>query len=154
MPATEAFMNRRSFSRIVLAAAWFVSFEAWAQVPFIVNASGYSVVFPAKPNDVSETPNGVKTILHVLAFDQAIFLSADGVYPEDIVAEEVLQKDVDNFAIAVKGTITARRRTEFTAASGEKFPEVEFTFDAPKQTGKGIVIVTGLRTSLFFPPHP
>jgi hypothetical protein len=142
--------RQSSISRVVFAAALFVSCEAQAQVPFTSSEGGYSVVFPVKPQDQVSTKEGIKVGIHLIVHDQALFLSSEGLYESDVPADEELRKDVDNFASGIKGKVTSRRATEFAATSGEKLSAVEFSVDGEKQVGWGIVIVTGPRSSCLF----
>lgn len=140
----------RLFS-LLFAAVLAISFPAAAEVPFTSPEGGYSIVFPIQPKDQASTAYRSKTALHIAVDDQALFIAGDTVYEDVVDVERELQADVDNFIKAISGAkLTGQKRTDFVATSGEKLPAVEYSMDADKMTGKGIVVITGAHTACLF----
>ena len=130
----------------ILAAALLPVAGASAQVPFTSAEGGYSVSFPAEPRQTAATKPAGKIFSYTVRHDDAVYGSSHVEYNSELDIEQELQANAVNFADAVKAPLTSRRRTQFTAASGEKLPELEFTYESDKLAGKGLVIVSGRRS--------
>jgi len=130
----------------ILAAALLPVAGASAQVPFTSAEGGYSISFPAEPRETAETKPEGKIFSYTVRHDDAVYGSSHVEYNSELDIEQELQANAVNFADAVKAPLTSRRRTQFTAASGEKLPELEFTYESDKLAGKGLVIVSGRRS--------
>jgi hypothetical protein len=138
--------RRRSIPLAMLAAALLLAARVSAQVPFTSAEGGYSVSFPEKPRETAETKPEGKIFSYIVRQNDAVYGSSHVEYNSDLDIEQELQANAVNFADAVKAPVTSRRRTQFTAASGEKLPELEFSYESDKLAGKGIVIVSGRRS--------
>jgi len=132
----------------MLAAALLLAAGASAQVPFTSAEGGYSVSFPEKPRETAETKPEGRIFSYIVRQDDAVYGSSHVEYNSDLDVEQELQANAVNFTDAVKAPLTSRRRTQFTTASGEKLPELEFAYENDKLAGKGIVIVSGRRSIL------
>jgi hypothetical protein len=119
-----------------------------AQVPFTSAEGGYSISFPAEPRETVETKPEAKIFSYIVRQDDAVYGSSHVEYNSDLDVEQELQANAVNFAAALQAPVTSRRRTELTAASGTKLPELEFTYESDKLAGKGMVIVSGRRSIL------
>ena len=136
----------RFASLAILAATLLPAASASTQVPFTSAEGGYSISFPAEPRETVETKPEAKIFSYIVRQDDAIYGSSHVEYNSELDVEAELQSNAVNFAEAVKAPVTSRRRTQFTAASGEKRPELEFTYESDKLAGKAIVIVSGRRS--------
>jgi hypothetical protein len=143
MQGTLGFASLAVFSTALLLAA-----GASSQVPLTSAEGGYSVSFPEKPRETAETKPGGRIFSYIVRQDDAVYGSSHVEYNSDLDVEQELQANAVNFANAVKAPLTSRRRTQFTTASGEKLPELEFAYESDKLAGKGIVIVSGRRSIL------
>jgi hypothetical protein len=132
----------------ILAAALWWAGGASAEVPFTSAEGGYSVSFPAQPRETVETRPDGKIFSYMVRQNDAAYGSSHVEYKSDLDVEQELQANAVNFAEALKAPVTSRRRTQFAAPSGEKLPELEFTYESDKLAGKGIVIVSGRRSIL------
>ena len=121
---------------------------AAAQVPFTSTEGGYSISFPAEPRETVETKPEGKIFNYIVRQDNAAYGSSHVDYKSDLDVEQELQANAANFADAMQAPVTSRRRTEFTAPSGDKLPELEFTYESDKVAGRGIVVVSGRRSIL------
>src|SRR6266571_6782738 len=129
----------RFASLAILAATLLPAAVASAQVPFTSAEGGSSISFPAEPRETVETKPEAKIFSYIVRQDDAIYGSSHVEYNSELDVEAELQSNAVNFAEAVRAPVTSRRRTQFTAASGEKRPELEFTYESDKLAGKGIV---------------
>jgi hypothetical protein len=143
MQGTLGFASLAVFSTALLLAA-----GASSQVPLTSAEGGYSVSFPEKPRETAETKPEGRIFSYIVRQDDAVYGSSHVEYNSDLDVEQELQANAVNFANAVKAPLTSRRRTQFTTASGEKLPELEFAYESDKLAGKGIVIVSGRRSIL------
>jgi len=134
------------FASLAILAATLLPAGAAAQVPFTSAEGGYSISFPAEPRETAETKPEGKIFSYIVRQDDAVYGSSHVEYNSELDVEAELQSNAVNFAEAVKAPVTSRRRTQFTAASGEKLPELEFAYESDKLAGKGIVIVSGRRS--------
>jgi hypothetical protein len=141
MQGTLGFASLAVFSTALLLAA-----GASSQVPLTSAEGGYSVSFPEKPRETAETKPEGRIFSYIVRQDDAVYGSSHVEYNSDLDVEQELQANAVNFANAVKAPLTSRRRTQFTTASGEKLPELEFAYESDKLAGKGIVIVSGRRS--------
>jgi hypothetical protein len=132
----------------ILAAALLLAAGVSAQVPFTSSEGGYSVSFPAEPRESVETKPEGKISSYLVNQGDSAYGSSHVEYNSDLDVEQELQANAVNFADAVKAPVTSRRRGQITAASGEKLPELEFTYESDKLAGKGIVVVSGRRSIL------
>lgn len=140
----------RLFS-LLLAAALATALPAGSQVPFTSSEGGYSIVFPVQPKDQPSTGYRSKTALHIAVDDKALFIAGDTIYEDEMNVEQELKADVDNFIKAISGAkLTAQKRGEFLAASGDMLPAIEYSMDADRMTGNGVVVVTGSHTVCLF----
>jgi hypothetical protein len=119
---------------------------ASAQVPFTSAEGGYSISFPAGPLETAATKPEGKIFSYTVRHDDAVYGSSHAEYNSELDIEQELQANAVNFADAVKAPLTARRRIQFTAASGEKLPELAFTYESDKLAGKGLAIASGPRS--------
>jgi hypothetical protein len=140
--------QRRFAALAVLAVALCWAAGASAEMPFTSPEGGYSVSFPAEPRETVETRPDGKIFSYMVRQNDAAFGTSHVEYNSDLDVEQELQANAVNFADALKAPVTSRRRTQLTAASGEKLPELEFAYESDKLAGKGIVIVSGRRSIL------
>jgi len=132
----------------VLAAELCWAAGASAEVPFTSPEGGYSVSFPVEPRETVETRPDGKIFSYMVRQNDAAYGTSHVEYKSDLDVEQELQANAVNFADALKAPVTSRQRTQVTAASGEKLPELEFAYESDKLAGKGIVIVSGRRSIL------
>ena len=132
----------------MFAAALFLTTDACAQVPFTSAQGGYSILFPAEPRETVETKPDAKIFNYMVRQGDTVYGSSHVEYNADLDVEQELQANAVNFADAVKAPVTSRRRTQVGTASGEKLPELEFTYESDKLAGKGVVIMSGRRSIL------
>jgi hypothetical protein len=142
----------RRFLRIasigIVAAALLLPRNGSTQVPFNSAQGGYAVSFPAEPRETVETKPEGKIFSYIVRQPDVVFGSSHAEYNSDLDVEQELQANALNFADAVKASVTSRRRTEITGGNGEKLPELEFSYESDKVSGKGIVIVSSRRSIL------
>ena len=136
----------RSAPLAILAAALLLTAGASAQVPFTSAEGGYSVSFPEKPRETVDAKPEAKIFSYTARHDNAVYGVSHAEYNSELDVEQELQANAVNFADAVKAPLTSRRRMQFAAASGEKLPELEFTYENDQLAGKGFVIVSGRRS--------
>jgi hypothetical protein len=134
------------FAPLAILAAALLPLAASAQIPFTSAEGGYSVSFPAEPRQTAAAKPEGRIFSYTVRHDDTVYGSSHVEYNSELDIEQELQANAVNFADAVKAPLTSRRRTQFTAASGEKLPELEFTYESDKLAGKGLVIVSGRRS--------
>jgi hypothetical protein len=132
----------------ILATALLLGPGVGAQVPFTSAQGGYSVSFPAEPRETVETKPEAKISSYIVRKDDTVYGSSHVEYNSDLDIEQELQANAVNFAEALQAPVASRRRSQMTAASGEKLPALEFTYESDKLAGKGIVVVSGRRSIL------
>ena len=140
--------QRRFVALAVLTAALCWTDGSSAEVPFTSPEGGYSVSFPVQPRETVETRPDGKIFSYLVRQNDVAYGTSHVEYNADLDVEQELQANAVNFADALKAPVTSRRRTQVTAASGEKLPELEFAYESDKLAGKGIVIVSGRRSIL------
>ena len=129
--AVRAGMRRaRCVPLAILAAVLLLPGGASAQAPFTSAEGGYTISFPAAPKETVETKPEGKISSYIVRHDNGVYGTSHAEYKSDLDVEAELQANAVNFADAVKAPLTSRRRTQFSAASGERLPELEFTYKA------------------------
>jgi hypothetical protein len=112
-------------------------------------AGSFKVLFPVAPQETTDTkayPEG-NVVSHMLMASTGEFLCAVGYtdYPVDLSVERGLALDRDNFAQAVKATVSETHRTTFTREAGDQFPALNFVATSDMGTFKGRVVLVNRR---------
>ena len=148
MPLSKAMPARAASVRLaVLLAALLFPVAALGETPFTSVQGGYSVSFPAEPRETVQAQPEGRIVSYLVREEDAVYGTSHVDYSSDIDVEQELQANAMNFAGALRAPLTSRHRAEFSS-SGAKLPELEFTYENDRVTGKGFVIVSGRRSIL------
>ncbi len=142
-------INRRIGSLAVAAAVLLAPGTLGAQAPFTPAKGGYTVTFPAKPQEkeVALSPQVKSTVYSVNRADAA-FLAGYTEYTQDMDTGKELAADVQSFITSLPARMTARKSSVIKLASGASAERVEFSFDGEKTAGRGVAVMTGPRSSV------
>jgi hypothetical protein len=130
----------------IAAIALLLAARAVAGAPSSPLEGGYSIAFPAQPTEQKTSQLQSRSTLYALLHNGTLYMSGYTQYDFNVAVDGELQADVDNFAKPLEATVTARERTEFTAAGGRRMPALDFSYEGPQIAGQGRVILTGPRT--------
>jgi hypothetical protein len=111
------------------------------------NEGGYSVNFPAPPEETRRDIGPNRIIAHAERNGDVVYVAAHGDFTVALKPDIEMNANIDNYAHEVHAAVTARkpvslRRGERTLAG------IEFSYDGSKQAGKGIVVVDGTSSYL------
>jgi hypothetical protein len=113
---------------------------------FTSTEGGYSVSFPAAPQEqVSEDANA-RTVLNALNHDNAYYAVVHVDNKVDLKLNDELEGNIRKFTEQFHAPTQLRRKKKIPRAPGDELPAEEFTFESDALIGKGVVIVEGRRT--------
>jgi hypothetical protein len=118
---------------------------------------GYSVTFPAPPQEQVNEDDGARTVLNALNQDNAYYavVHVDNKVDHDL--DDELEDNVTRATKQFNAPTQLRKKRKFPRGSGDQLPAEEFTFESAELAGKGMVIVDGRRTymvlALGIKPH-
>ena len=131
---------------VALSLASVIAADASAQVPVSSAEGGYSIVFPAKPEQKNTEQPGVKMVTHAVRAGDNVFVLAEGLFDANIPdAGAMMDRDVADYIKAFNGRQTWGGTKDFVTSSGVSLPSRQFTFEAETLSGKGLVVVSGRR---------
>jgi hypothetical protein len=107
---------------------------------------GYSVTFPAGPQEQVNEDEHARTVLNALNFDNGYFAVIHVDNKVDLKLNDELEGNINKFSEQFNAPTQLRRKMKVARAPGDELPAEEFTFDSEELVGKGIVIVAGRRT--------
>ncbi len=143
-------MFNRRFASLTLAAAVLLAPGALsAEAPFTPAKGGYTVVFPAKPQEkeVALSPQ-VKSTVYSVNRDDAAFLAGYTEYTENMDVDKELAADVQSFVTSLPAQMTERKRSVVKLTNGTSVERVEFSFEGEKTAGRGVAVMTSPRSSV------
>lgn len=106
------------------------------------NEGGYSVNFPAPPEETRQNIGPNKIIAHAERNGDVVYVAAHGDFIEALKPDIEMNANIDNYAHEVHAAVTTRKPV--SVQRGERtLKAIEFSYDGSKQSGKGIVVVDG-----------
>jgi hypothetical protein len=136
----------RCLGSIALIAALVLVTRPAAAYPFTSTEGGYSVSFPAAPQEQVNEDATARTVHNALNYDNAYYAVIHVDNKVDLKVNEELDGNIKKFTEQFDAPTQLRRKKKFTRAPGNELPAEEFTFEGETVVGKGIVIVDGRRT--------
>jgi hypothetical protein len=113
------------------------------------SAGGFTALFPIAPQEMSETKTVSQgdIVSHMFMANAGELFCLVGYtdYPVDVDTEQELAMDRDNFAKAVKATVSDSRRRSFIREAGDQFPALDFVATSDQGTFKGLVVQVNRR---------
>lgn len=119
---------------------------AAAPYQFMSEEAGYSITFPAQPQEQVTQENNARTVLNAINHDEGYYAVVHVDHSYDVSANDELDGNITKFTQQIGAPTQLRRKRKFAKAPGEQLPAEEFTFDSVALVGKGIVVVDGRRT--------
>lgn len=108
--------------------------------------AGYSITFPAKPQEEITQENNARTVLNALDHDNGYYAIVHVDHTYAVKADDELEGNITKFTQQIGAPTQLRRKRKFAKAPGEQLPAEEFTFESVALVGKGVVVVDGQRT--------
>jgi hypothetical protein len=141
----------RRRAMVVFIAAWtailiMASELAAASFQFRSTDGGYSIAFPAAPQEQVTKDENSRSVLNTLNHDNGYFAVVHVEHGFDLKPDDELDGNIEKFTKQMGAPAQLRRKMKFAKSAGEKLPAEEFTFESEEIIGKGIVIVEGRRT--------
>ena len=106
---------------------------------------GYSVAFPAAPQEQIDEDANARKVLSALNHDNGYYAVVHVDHKFDLNTDDELEGNVTVFTKQINAPTQLRKKRKFTKGPGEQLPAEEFTFESSELVGKGIVIVEGRR---------
>jgi hypothetical protein len=106
------------------------------------NEGGYSVNFPAPPQETRRDIGPNRIIAHAERNGDVVYVAAHGDFTVALKPEIEMNANIENYAREVHASVTARKPVSLHRG-GKTLPGIEFSYDGSKQAGKGIVVVDG-----------
>ena len=119
---------------------------AAAPYKFTSAEGGYSVSFPAAPQEQVNEDNNARTVLNALNHDNGYFAVVHVDNKFDLKLNDELEGNINKFTEQINAPTQLRRKKKIARGPGDELPAEEFTFESEELLGKGIVIVEGRRT--------
>jgi hypothetical protein len=113
---------------------------------FTSEEAGYSITFPAQPQQEKSQENNARTVLNAVNHDEGYYAVVHVDHPYDLSADDELEGNISKFTQKIGAPTQMRKKRKFAKAPGEQLPAEEFTFESTALVGKGIVVVDGRRT--------
>jgi hypothetical protein len=107
---------------------------------------GYSITFPAGPQEQVNEDANARTVLNALNYDNGYYAVVHVDNKLDLKLNDELEGNINKFTEQFHAPTQLRRKKKVVRAPGEELPAEEFTFESDELVGKGIVIVAGRRT--------
>jgi hypothetical protein len=119
-----------------------------AAVPYKFTSAegGYSVSFPAAPQEQVNEDNNARTVLNALNYDHGYYAVVHVDNKFDLKLNDELEGNINKFTEQFNAPTQLRRKKKIARGPGDELPAEEFTFESEELLGKGIVIVEGRRT--------
>lgn len=117
-----------------------------APFQFASEEAGYSITFPAKPQEEASQENNARTVLNAINHDEGYYAVVHVDHTYDLNADDELDGNISKFTQKIGAPTQLRKKRKFAKAPGEQLPAEEFTFESTAIVGKGIVVVDGRRT--------
>jgi hypothetical protein len=132
----------------IAALLVFVAALAAAATPYKFTSAegGYSVSFPAAPQEQVNEDNNARTVLNALNYDNGYFAVVHVDNKFDLKLNDELEGNINKFTEQFNAPAQLRRKKKIARGPGDELPAEEFTFESEELLGKGIVIVEGRRT--------
>ena len=112
---------------------------------FSSEEAGYSISFPAQPQEETSQENNARTVLNAINHDEGYYAVVHVDHTYDLNAADELD-NISKFTQKIGAPTQLRKKRKFAKAPGEQLPAEEFTFESTALVGKGIVVVDGRRT--------
>jgi hypothetical protein len=107
---------------------------------------GYSVTFPAMPQEQVSEEDNARTVLNALNHDNGYYAVVHVDHSFSVNTDDELEENVTKFSKQIRAPTQLRKKRKFAKAPGEQLPAEEFTFESDELVGRGIVVVEGQRT--------
>jgi hypothetical protein len=129
-----------------IAALVFAAAAAAAPYRFTSAEGGYSVSFPAAPQEQVNEDNNARTVLNALNYDNGYYAVVHVDNKFDLKLNDELEGNINKFSEQFNAPTQLRRKKKLVRGPGDELPAEEFTFESQQLLGKGMVIVEGRRT--------
>ena len=159
---TAAARNLRSSRGVVrlglVAAALFATCSlAAAPYRFTSTEGGYSIAFPAAPQEQIDEDTNARKVLNALNHDNGYYAVVHVDHKFDLKTDDELEGNINVFTKQLNAPTQSRKKRKFAKGPGEQLAAEEFAFEGNEVVGKGIVIVEGRRvymvTAFSSKPH-
>jgi hypothetical protein len=107
---------------------------------------GYTVAFPAMPQEQITQEDNARTVLNALNHDNGYYAVVHVDHAFAVNTNDELEENIAKFCKQIGAPTQMRRKRKFAKGGGEQLPAEEFTFESEELVGKGIVMVEGQRT--------
>jgi hypothetical protein len=119
---------------------------AAAPYKFTSAEGGYSVSFPAAPQEQVNEDNNARTVLNALNYDNGYYAVVHVDNNFDLKLNDELEGNINKFSEQFNAPTQLRRKKKIARGPADALPAEEFTFESEELLGKGIVVVEGRRT--------
>ena len=106
---------------------------------------GYSIAFPAAPQEQIDEDTNARKVLNALNHDNGYYAVVHVDHKFDLKTDAELEGNINIFTKQINAPTQLRKKRKFAKGPGEQLPAEEFTFESNELIGKGIVIVEGRR---------
>jgi hypothetical protein len=113
---------------------------------FTSEEAGYSITFPAQPQEEASQENNARTVLNAVNHDEGYYAIVHVDHSYDLSADDELDGNISKFTQKIGAPTQLRKKRKFAKAPSVQLPAEEFTFESTALVGKGIVVVDGRRT--------
>ena len=147
-PAKRAAMEKRCLLSPIAALLVLIAALAAAAAPykFASAEGGYSVSFPAAPQEQVNEDDNARTVLNALNHDHGYYAVVHVDNKFDLKLNDELEGNINKFTEQFNAPTQLRRKKKIARGPGDELPAEEFTFESGELLGKGFVIVEGRRT--------
>jgi hypothetical protein len=104
------------------------------------NEGGYSVNFPAPPQETRRDIGPNRIIAHAERNGDVVYVAAHGDFTVALKPDIEMNANIENYVREVHASVTARKSVALHRG-GKTLPGIEFSYDGSKQAGRGIVVV-------------
>src|SRR5262245_44706595 len=144
--AARNLRSSRGVVRLGLVAAALFATCSLAAAPyrFTSTEGGYSIAFPAAPQEQIDEDTSARKVLNALNHDNGYYAVVHVDHKFDLNVDDELEGNINVFTKQIGAPTQSRKKRKF-AKGREQLPAEEFTFESGELRGKGIVIVEGRR---------
>ena len=139
---------RRLLAHVLLIAALILPARIAPAAPYQFTSAdgGYSIAFPAGPQEQVNEDDKARTVLNALNHDNGYYAVVHVDNKIDLKLNDELEGNISKFTEQINAPTQLRRKKKVVRGPGDELPAEEFTFESEELVGKGIVIVDGRRT--------
>src|SRR5262245_3667432 len=92
---------------------------------FTSEEAGYSITFPAQPQEEASQENNARTVLNAVNHDEGYYAVVHVDHPYEVNADDELEGNISKFTQQIGAPTQLRKKRKF-AKSGEQLPAEEF----------------------------